>query len=420
FRGTRWERTAGYYRGPDAGERDGILTTPVNNPNLPGVTSEDDIIPVDMYYIHPTLLYWDMGWMSLNGRLDMGDGLPDFTGPPPPPIPALLHCVPNTANAAAHRGGQVLIPQAGDCHVGGLGYELKEDKVILRWSKHSSEDSSYRDPFSRRQDFEGYRIHCGNINEDGYYSLLGEFDKVNFAYFSTGYPLGTTVDSMMTFPVDSLTYDSLIRAGAQCDTFAGGVVGCLKQVGRNLGFGDIIMDDSTYQFEILAHKLAPRYYAVTAFDWGDPRSGLGPLTTRPTTNAVLLAPAGSAKEPVRVVPNPYRAYEDYTRPKLGVSWENMNDGTDEFYAQQDRRIEFINLPERCLIRIFTVAGDLVAIIPHNEIGDNSQWASLTSERWDLNSRNRQQVVSGIYLFSVEDLTDENAHEIETGKFVIIR
>jgi hypothetical protein len=202
-----------------------------------------------------------------------------------------------------------------------------------------------------------------------------------------------------------------------------GIPGRLLPVGLNTGFAgetgspNIVLNDSIYEFRINAATLAPRYYAITAFDFGDPSSGLQSLTTRATTNATLLAPAGNPKDPVLVVPNPYRASGDYTTGYLGQSWENQNDGTIDFYPQVDRRIEFINLPERCLIRIFTTAGDLVQIVPHNVVGDESSLASPNSEKWDLNSRNSQQVVSGIYLFSVEDLKD---HSIETGKFVIIR
>jgi hypothetical protein len=417
FRGTSFEVFAGLYTGPDADgtERNGRIDR-VNNPNLPWARSEDQIMNDTLVYYHPKLGYWDMGWMANNGKLDMGDGLPDFTGPPPPPIPALLHCMPNTYNSAAHAGGQV----RGGCYIGGLGYELLDDEVILRWSKKASEDTTYRDPFSRVQDFEGYRVHVSNYNQDQDFNLLLELDSIDFAYYSPN-------DSLMTIPVDSVGYNSLIALGRR-DTVINGVVGTLKAVGNNTGFDSIRvadpMNDSTYEFRVKAHKLAPRYYSVTAFDFGDPRSGLGPLSTRPTANSVLLAPAGAAKEPVRVVPNPYRAYADYTRqygdPEKGISWENMNDGTREFYAQQDRRIEFINLPEKCLIRIFTVAGDVVQIIPHNMPGDRSQWASIASERWDLNSRNRQQVTSGIYLFSVEDHSEGGGLSIETGKFVIIR
>ena len=407
---------AGYYRGPDAGERDGRIS-PVSNPLHGDWTSEDMIIPEDLVYTPPTvsenLGYWDMGWMHENQKLDAGDGIPDFTGPPPPPIPALMSCIPGTMNSAAHFGGQI----RSGCYVGGLGYMLEEDAVVLRWSKSSSENEDYLDPFSRQQDFEGYRIHVGNINQDGSYSLLAQFDKIDFAYYSDN-------DSLMSIPVESTEG---LPADSNFGSLTSPVIGHLKAVGLNTGFNgetagipSIVMNDSTYEYRIPAHKLAPRYYSVTAFDYGDPKSGLGPLTTRPTANAVLLAPAGNSGEPVRVVPNPYRAYVDYTQAKLGISWENQADGTREFFSQQDRRIEFINLPHKCLIRVYTVAGDLVQIIPHNVEGDRSSWASDTAERWDLNSRNNQQVVSGIYLFSVEDRTEGNNNDIQTGKFVIIR
>ncbi len=414
FAGTPDSIFAGWYKGPDDGERDGHITA------LTAGGSEDLLVPEDLIYTPPTvperLGYWDMGWMHENGQLDLGDGIPDFTGPPPPPIQALLHCIPGTMNSAANFGGQI----RNGCWTGGLGYVLEEDKVILRWSKSSSENPDYVDPFSRTQDFEGYRIHEGNINQDGSYSLLDEYDRCDYAFFAS------YNDSMMTLPVPGIEsppgapYECRPPDSMSADTVILGIAGYRDAVGRNSGFRDILLNDSTYQFVRSAHKLAPKYYSVTAFDFGDPKAGLGPLTTRPTANAVLLAPAGSATLPVRVVPNPYRAYQDYTSPKLGVSWENQNDGTREFFAQQDRRIEFINLPHACLIRIYTVAGDLVQIVPHNMDGDFSAWASETSERWDLNSRNNQQVTSGIYLFSVEDRTEGSKHEIQTGKFVIIR
>jgi hypothetical protein len=122
------------------------------------------------------------------------------------------------------------------------------------------------------------------------------------------------------------------------------------------------------------------------------------------------------------VPNPYRAYVDYTRSYAnGLRWENQDDGTVDFFPQTDRRIEFINLPRQCLIRVFTIAGDLVQIIPHNIDGDNNiGWVSEYSEGWDLNNRNLQQIVAGIYLFSVEDRTSGNEGDIKVGKFVVIR
>lgn len=424
FRGSANEIHAGWYKGPDTGENNSLIDSGLVNPvlNALGIFSEDQIIPSNLYYSHAKYGYWDMGWMSANSKLDQGDGIPDFTGPPPPPIPALLHCVPNTQNASANFGGTVRFAAAGDCYIGGIGFELTDDEVILRWSKKSSENPNYVDPFSRVQDFEGYRIHYADANQDDAYNLLAEFDRIDFAYKSAN-------DSVMTYPVTDTTgmpQTHFINNGALADT---GVFGYLKPIGNNTGFAgghgadNVIMNDSTYEYHIKAHKLAPRYYAITAFDYGDQRSGLASQSTRPTANATLLAPAGKAHKPVRVVPNPYRAYDDSYNSRTyqgGIKWENQNDGTVEFYPQQDRRIEFMNLPDKCLIRIYTVAGDLVQIIPHNVIGDKSHWTSQASEAWDLNSRNNQQVVSGIYLFSVEDLSEGASHGIETGKFVIIR
>ncbi|MDP8228283.1 MAG: hypothetical protein P9M15_02385 [Candidatus Electryoneaceae bacterium] len=40
----------------------------------------------------------------------------------------------------------------------------------------------------------------------------------------------------------------------------------------------------------------------------------------------------------------------------------------------------------------------------------------------MNSRNKQQVVSGMYLFTVEKMNDAGSAtgDVETGKFVVIR
>ena len=71
------------------------------------------------------------------------------------------------------------------------------------------------------------------------------------------------------------------------------------------------------------------------------------------------------------------------------------------------------------LRIFTISGDLVQTIrntdeqtsgkPQQENSDDGQAS------WNLISRNGQDVVSGIYMFSVE-----SGEGTEQGKFVIIR
>jgi hypothetical protein len=239
------------------------------------------------------------------------------------------------------------------------------------------------------------------------YALLAQSDVVDFAYFSTE-------DSMVTFPDN--------RTNAPADTIIAGVQYFRRALGLNTGMNEIALNDSQYAYVIEnAHPLFPRWYAVTAYDCGDPQTGTAPLETATSANAQYIAPSGNPASKVMVVPNPYRAYEDYTTDYLGgLSWENQDDGSPQFYPSTDRRLEFFNLPAQCLIRIYTVAGDLVAAIPHNIEGDNSGWASEYSESWDLNSRNTQQVVSGLYLFSVENYSAGHKGEVEVGKFVIIR
>ncbi len=357
----------GYYNGPD---RDG---TESNGRLDPGEDSWEGPEFIE-HPLHGTL---DLGYMRENDILNAGDGIPDFQGPPPPPVPSMV-------------------------------YELTEKEVILRWRMKPSQDPAYQDPFSRKQDFEGYRIYVSNTGLENDFALTADFDLVDFAYYNLR-------DSLATYP------DT--RTNAPADTFIDNKHLYRKPVGDNSGLRAIAIDDSAYEFVIEhAHPLFPRWYAVTAYDFGDPKTGTGPLETATTANAVYVAPSGLPEKKVMVVPNPYRAYRDYTRTYSGSrSWENQDDGTPDFFPNTDRRLEFINLPEKCLIRIYTLAGDLVNIIPHNIDGDsNIGWASEYSESWDLNSRNNQQVVSGLYLFSVEDYTEGNKGEIKTGKFVIIR
>ena len=78
--------------------------------------------------------------------------------------------------------------------------------------------------------------------------------------------------------------------------------------------------------------------------------------------------------------------------------------------EQDRRIQFINIPTPCEIRIYTLAGDLIQSIQHTN--PDRGFAD-----WNLTSNVGQTVASGIYLFSVEDKNNDN---IQVGKFVIIK
>jgi hypothetical protein len=98
-------------------------------------------------------------------------------------------------------------------------------------------------------------------------------------------------------------------------------------------------------------------------------------------------------ERVVVVPNPYRAREAWDRP--GVT-----------------EVHFVNLPREALIRIYTVAGDLVAELRHND-------AVHDFERWNLKNQNQQDVASGIYMYRVESTVGGQPFSFQ-DRFVVIR
>ena len=105
---------------------------------------------------------------------------------------------------------------------------------------------------------------------------------------------------------------------------------------------------------------------------------------------------------IYVIPNPAtsRSLDEFS-----ALFPNADDPTG-------RRVEFRNLPAaRNLIRVFTLAGDLVAEIQH----DGSE--GYGSASWNLVSRNGQQVVSGIYLYSVESA--DSSFQTFVGRFVIL-
>ena len=502
-----WNGQPAIYRGPDEDgtEGDGQISSGIS-PDWGFLVSEDDFLwsflenignnemREDSFLIYAGPKFsqggvdvddWYIGQFNRNTFLDLGDGIPDFQGPPPPPCP--------------------------DMHI-----ETGPDYVELVWTRNSMAED-YEDPFSHVQDFEGFRIWASNTSFDAEYSLLADYDNYNFAYFdgdnalrtlpdagplealpmretnrswerqsvgnNVGFqaiatPIGTPIETILT----DVNGDGWVNCGVGANEQIGAIVGSIavrvidgqnsyylsdgtqvfhadgpgadpttgrifsqpdgagfpvlgerfEDLSDNQGEYNNCWDRGDYDVEFRyrvqdVHSLFPRYYAVTAYDFGDYQTGTEPLETSQSCNSVRQAPSGVPGRQVKVVPNPYRVdarYEEFAHEfgnaSKGQRWENQDDGTLEFYPQSDRRLDFMNLPEQALIRIFTVAGDMVQMLPHNIEGDRSRWNSLYSESWDLNSRNFQQVASGLYLFSVEDKTPGGGGSMSTGKFVIIK
>jgi len=87
---------------------------------------------------------------------------------------------------------------------------------------------------------------------------------------------------------------------------------------------------------------------------------------------------------IYTVPDPYLTVSSLERKII-----NADEG------RGDRRIDFVNLPRRCVISIFTTAGRLVRVLEHTATENNAR------EAWDLRTKDGLEVSSGIYFYVVE-------------------
>jgi len=242
----------------------------------------------------------------------------------------------------------------------GLRITTYNHEVQLEWhpvdAAHNPE--LYQDPYrgdGSTQPFEGYRLYKSTKSVNGPWTLLGEYDLAdNDLGFNTG-----------------LHYEY-----------------------RDTG----LLNNVEY------------YYTLTAYSKPDPVANFPSQETSMTANAQTVVPGTAPPETVgevAVVPNPYRgdiAYNSYNPP-----WEKPQ-GSRTHWMEQDRHVQFINLPYDCEIKIYTLAGDLVNIIYHTD-------ADRGYEDWNLTSAIGQAIASGIYLFTAEDT---RSGKVQVGKFVIIK
>ncbi|MCH7858492.1 MAG: hypothetical protein IID14_02205 [Candidatus Marinimicrobia bacterium] len=111
--------------------------------------------------------------------------------------------------------------------------------------------------------------------------------------------------------------------------------------------------------------------------------------------------AANSIDQIAVVPNPYVAV---------ASWERKQTTSSGIGSRGERRIDFIHLPQRATIRIYTIRGDLVDVIEHASSIENS------AASWDLRTREGLDVAFGIYVYHVD--AGELGEKI--GKFAIIK
>ena len=264
----------------------------------------------------------------------------------------------------------------------------KDHEIEVYWSDNSEFSI---DPISQEEDFEGYRLYKTAVGFDVQNTqsliqslqLVGEWDIAgNDLFFETGFE-SVRLEDPVTFPGDTNTYH-------------------YKYVFENIANG--------WQHVI----------SMTSFDRGDEVNRLESLESAPLANLKRVfagkpANDGFASGDPFVYPNPYYARAD---------WE----GVSTF--EEDRKVIFANLPRQCQIRIYTVAGDLVDVIDHEQDynGGDTRWFDTYSDTeetvfsggehaWDLLSADNQIIARGLYLFVV---IDEETGQKKQGKFVVIK
>ncbi|HCQ17295.1 MAG TPA: hypothetical protein DIU20_13585 [Cryomorphaceae bacterium] len=266
-----------------------------------------------------------------------------------------------------------------------------ENRIEIYWSDNSRYSV---DPISNEQDFEGYRVYLSKLGFDVTgvpdlardFNLVAEYDVPgNNIFKETGFgPI--ELAQPKTFEDDTVTY-------------------YYRYVIDNIPNG--------WQYAV----------AVTSFDRGDSEAGLESLESSFLANNFRAFPGTQANDDIETeapfaYPNPYY---------YGAAWEGRSN-----FQEESRKMIFANLPKRCRIRIFTVAGDFIDEIYHDEnySGSDIRWyktfgAENVEENrfsggehaWDLLSLDSQIISRGLYMFSVEDL---DTGKETVGKFVIIK
>jgi hypothetical protein len=364
---------------------------------------------------------------TLTGAVDTvyyeGDGVPDFAGPPPPPPPVLR-------------------------------YSTVPGKVTITWNGLDTE--TYFDLFSRKQDFEGYSIYMARELKLDAFALLSSHDLIDYnrykwdvgksKWFLTEIPFspdslkalfGQDFDATDYFFGNPYTADDGTQYyfdRVDWNQYFSDPNGIKKTYADSIASGAVTADTGYAEYpnnyvtvnDALYHKYyeykyeidglipsQPLFFSVTAFDYGNPENGLEPLESSPLANAVKVFPIYSADQvkevgaKVSVYPNPYRI-------DGGYSEDRYEDPDRTNQTEWERRIHFINLPEYCTIKIWTLDGDLVRELLHEPGGQFSETNSKAY--WDMITRNTQAIVSGIYIYSIE----EDGGETQLGKIVVIK
>jgi hypothetical protein len=262
-----------------------------------------------------------------------------------------------------------------------LHVETGQGRVDLYWDDSPEWVADPTSPAPGQLDFEGYRVYLGLDRQDP--TLVAQFDRRDAPHDTTGFNTGLEgIRLAEPVTIDGVTYRYRHSVGGLLDGFS--------------YFG-----------------------AVTSYDLGDTK--VESLESGISQNKFQAVPAPSPGERaggVTVFPNPYR---------VEARW-------DAGQRVRDHYLWFANLPRRCVLRIYTLAGDLVfetrfqgsdyrgegarGLYDRSTDRDvSAPFLSGATYAWNLITHHGQAAATGLYLYSVEDL---DSGSVSRGKFLIVK
>lgn len=249
------------------------------------------------------------------------------------------------------------------------------------------------------EDYEGFHVWRGIETDGSDLQVIGEISKEEaFRAFSPG---GNPVDSLYLYQI----IPALRDFGVFHSPFTIDCLGFSIEVD--------LEDNELVWFDCNAFNGFTHQYYVTAFDRGynvlNGRQGLVKFDRCQPAEGIALPDSCQAElvpisiqvdaqsnlNSVYAVPNPFR-----------TGGSRLT--TANYHNFPDDKIRFVNVPVDCVIRIYTVSGDLVWEHNHDSPGGNIEW--------DSRNRGGEEVTSGVYIYKIEDPGGGHVY----GRLVIIR
>lgn len=241
---------------------------------------------------------------------------------------------------------------------------LSRNKVgnVISWSDSAE---SIINPDYGKSTLEGYRIYRSQYLPTGPYQMIADIPKGNAAYYNANKQMYSFIDSA--------------NSGAAAITPGFGYYYSI--VGYDTGHANWAINPAAVFPETKSNKVP----ALESSKWTN-------HSTFPFTAS--FAAVNSTLDSVLVVPNPFVMRSGFLIP-----------------GEQDY-IQFVNIPSPSTIRIYTLRGDLVKTIEHQDATGVARWNQITNYG--------QFAKPGIYIFHLQSNALGSAGQTKIGKFAIVR